>query len=76
MQRIVMDCLYNKSEVKFIDSNIPSLLLTEADLYYSRLNFVFGLEYPNKSCAIVSLARLREEFYDQRPNKDILKRGL
>jgi archaemetzincin len=69
---IIMNCVYNKSEVKFIDANIPSLLLTDYDLYYSGLNFVFGLEYPSKSCAIVSLARLKPEFYDERPDKNLL----
>jgi archaemetzincin len=68
----IMNSIYNKSEVKFIDANIPSLLLTDYDLYYSGLNFVFGLEYPSKSCAIVSLARLRTEFYDEKPNKTLL----
>jgi archaemetzincin len=69
----VMNLVYNRSEVKFIDANIPSLLLTDYDLYYGGLNFVFGLEYPSKSCAIVSLARLRNEFYDEKPDREALK---
>jgi archaemetzincin len=69
----IMNSIYNNSEVKFIDASIPSLLITDYDLYYSGLNFVFGLEYPSKSCAIVSLARLKPEFYDEGPNKDLLK---
>jgi len=70
---IVMNSLSKASEVKFIDKSIPSLLVTDVDLYYGGLNFVFGLEDPAKSCAIVSLTRLRTEFYDERPNKSILE---
>jgi archaemetzincin len=68
---VIMNMLSNVSEVKFIDKSIPTLLLTDFDLYYAGLNFIFGLEDPTKSCAIVSLARLRPEFYDQ-----ISERGL
>jgi archaemetzincin len=70
---VVMDLLSKASEVKFIDKSIPTLLITDADLYYSGLNFVFGLEDPAKSCAIVSLSRLRPEFYDQRPSRSLLE---
>jgi len=70
---IVMNMLSQSSEIKFIDRSIPSLLLTEADLYYGGLNFVFGLEDPAKSCAIVSLARLRTEFYDEKPDRRLLE---
>ncbi|OGI12221.1 hypothetical protein A3K64_02730 [Candidatus Micrarchaeota archaeon RBG_16_36_9] len=70
---IIMNYLSNSSEVKFIDKSIPTLLITEYDLYYRGLNFVFGLEDPTKSCAIVSLARLKTEFYDEKPNKALLE---
>jgi archaemetzincin len=70
---IVMDMLSKISEVKFIDKNIPTLILTDYDLYYSGLNFIFGLEDPTKSCAVVSLARLKPEFYDQRPARGLLE---
>jgi len=70
---MIMNSLSQMSEIKFIDKSIPSLLLTEADLYYGGLNFVFGLEDPAKSCAIVSLARLRTDFYDERPDRNLLE---
>jgi archaemetzincin len=69
---IVLSMLSEKSAVKFIDKNIPTLLVTDVDLYYRGLNFVFGLEYPAKSSAIVSIARLRPEFYDERANSNLL----
>jgi len=70
---VVMNLLSNVSEVKFIDKSIPTLLLTDFDLYYAGLNFIFGLEEPTKSCAIVSLARLKPEFYDERPSRGLLE---
>jgi len=69
----VMDSLSKISEVKFIDKSIPTLLLTDLDLYYAGLNFIFGLEDPTKSCAIVSLARLKPEFYDERHARGLLE---
>ncbi len=70
---VVMNLLSRSSEAKFIDKNIPTMIITDVDLYYGGLNFVFGLEDPQKSSAIVSLARLRTEFYDERPNKFVLE---
>jgi len=73
---IILDSLKDASEVKFIDKNIPTLLITDVDLYYGGLNFVFGIEDPTKSMAIVSLARLMPEFYDQARNPRILKERI
>ena len=70
---VIMNTLSKVSEVKFIDKSIPTLLLTDFDLYYSGLNFIFGLEDPTKSCAIVSLARLKPEFYDEGPARGLLE---
>ncbi len=70
---IVMDALSQASEVKFIDKNIPTLMITDHDLYYGGLNFIFGLENPAKKIAIVSIARLRPEFYDETPDVKLLK---
>jgi archaemetzincin len=70
---MVMSILSVASEAKFIDKSIPTLLLTDADLYYNGLNFIFSLEDPAKSCAVVSLARMRPEFYDERPARGLLE---
>lgn len=64
----VMNTVTKSLSAKFIDKNVPTLILTDADLYYSGLNFIFGLEDPEKSTAIVSIARLKSEFYGNRPN--------
>jgi archaemetzincin len=57
---VIMDMLSKVSEVKFIDKSIPTLLITDFDLYYSGLNFIFGLEDPARCCAIVSRSLLEE----------------
>jgi archaemetzincin len=43
-------------------------MITDVDLYYGVPNFVFGLEDPATSSSIVSITRLRPEFYDEKPN--------
>lgn len=73
---VIMNMLSKVSEVKFIDKSIPTLLITDFDLYYSGLNFIFGLEDPARSCAIVSLARLKPEFYDERPARGLLEERI
>lgn len=56
---------------KFIERTIPTLGVTEHDIYYKGLNFVFGLDDPRGVC-IISIARLKPEFYGQKPNFGIL----
>jgi archaemetzincin len=46
--------------------------VTEADLYVPRLNFVFGEADMYAGTAIISLARLRQEFYGREPDKNVL----
>jgi len=69
---VVMNIVSSSLSAKFIDKSIPTLILTDADLYYSGLSFIFGLEDPAKSTAIVSIARLKSEFYNGRPNSQRL----
>jgi archaemetzincin len=45
------------------------LLVTDADLYAKGMNFVFGQADPASRTAVISLARLREEFYGRRANQ-------
>lgn len=68
----MMALLCTAKVAKFIDKNIPTLFVTDEDIYYDGLNFIFGLEDPVLSASIVSLARLRPEFYDQKPNNFVL----
>jgi archaemetzincin len=48
--------------------------VTEVDLFVPELNFVFGLADSRQKCAIISLARLRPEFYGL-PGKPQLLKG-
>ncbi|MEM3957748.1 MAG: archaemetzincin family Zn-dependent metalloprotease [Thermoproteota archaeon] len=47
--------------------------VTEADLYAGKLNFVFGEAILNGEDAIVSLHRLRPEFYGKPPDKRLFE---
>ena len=69
---VILSNLSKNSSVKFIDKNILTIMITDVDIYYGRLNFVFGLEDPSTNSSIVSITRLRPEFYDEKPNMNLL----
>jgi archaemetzincin len=53
------------------------LVVTDADLYAPELNFVFGLADAKKGIAVISLARLRNEFYGLKADEGLfLERAL
>lgn len=45
--------------------------VVDRDLYVPDLNFVFGLADPSAGVALISLTRLRAEFYGQPPNEPL-----
>nr|WP_297499479.1 archaemetzincin family Zn-dependent metalloprotease [Thermococcus sp.] len=47
--------------------------VTELDLYEEGLNFIFGLANSTLRTAIVSIHRLKPEFYGREPDKELLK---
>jgi len=47
------------------------LAITEKDLFIPMLSFVFGQAQVNGRAAVVSLARLRQEFYGLPPNRTL-----
>lgn len=49
------------------------LAVTDEDLYAENLNFVFGQAELPGNVAIISIHRLRPEFYRQKPDKNLLK---
>lgn len=58
--------------------NIPSdayrvLGITELDLYVPNLNFIFGQAQMEGKTALISLARLREEFWGRKSNEKLLQ---
>jgi len=64
----LMQIISNLPEVRFIDREIPSMAITDEDIYYRGLNYTFSIQDPQKSSCILSLARMRPEFYDDKPN--------
>jgi archaemetzincin len=50
--------------------------ITEVDLYVPDLNFVFGLADVNGTAAIISICRLREEFYGLACDEDLFMRRM
>jgi len=62
--------LLSKLRSLLAESGMGRLLgVTEADLYASSLNFVFGEAHNLWGVAIISVRRLRPEFYGQTPDK-------
>ncbi|MFQ6009605.1 MAG: archaemetzincin family Zn-dependent metalloprotease [Candidatus Aenigmatarchaeota archaeon] len=68
----IIDILSKEKAAKFIDRSIPSLFIIDQDIYYDGLNFVFGVEDPIHSSAIISLTRLKPEFYGKGVNLLVL----
>jgi archaemetzincin len=54
------------------EPGVRILGVTSSDLYVPVLTFVFGEAQLDGSCAVVSTARLREEFYGLPPRPDLL----
>ncbi len=47
--------------------------ITDADLYEEGMNFIFGLAHPYFRTAVISLHRLRPEFYGEPGDRNLLK---
>lgn len=60
--------------------NVPEdskiLGVTNVDLYVSRLNFVFGEASLAGKTAVISLARLKPEFYGSPPNESLFRQRM
>lgn len=52
------------------------LAVTEVDLFVPTLNFVFGEAIPHKDMAIISLCRLRQEFYGIQADPALLRERM
>ncbi len=50
--------------------------VTDFDLYKTSHQFIFGSASPAQRCAVVSLHRLRAEFYGEKPNENALFQRL
>jgi archaemetzincin len=58
------------------DPDVRVLGVTASDLYVPVLTFVFGEAQLQGNCAVVSSARLREEFYGLPHREDLLRERL
>ncbi len=61
---------------KATDPDARVLGVTMSDLYVPVLTFVFGEAQLDGNCAVVSSARLAEEFYGLPPNETLLRERL
>lgn len=61
---------------KACDPDARVLGVTACDLYVPVLTFVFGEAQLDGNCAVVSLARLKDEFYGMPPREDLLRERL
>ncbi|ALV63342.1 hypothetical protein ADU37_CDS16430 [Thermococcus sp. 2319x1] len=50
--------------------------ITDGDLYEEGMNFIFGLANPYLRAAIISLARLRPEFYNEKDGEVLKERAI
>ena len=73
---------YQASEVLYSLNRLPRegerlLGVADVDLYTPGLNFVFGQAAPGIQTAVISLTRLRPEYYGQAPdNRLLLERAI
>jgi len=65
----VLDEIARRVTVDIVNERV--LVITDADLYMPELDFVFGLADAKKGVCIISLARLRNEFYGYKPDDNL-----
>ena len=63
-------------ESRISNSTGRVLAVTSCDLFVPVLTFVFGEAQLEGNCAVVSTARLKEEFYGMPPREDLLRARL
>ncbi len=61
---------------RVVDPDVRVLGVTACDLYVPVLTFVFGEAQLEGACAVVSAARLHEEFYGMPRREDLLRQRL
>lgn len=69
----VLEILSKDKEAKYIDEELPTLFLIDKDIFYKNLNYAFGLENKKLNASIVSITRLKPEFYGKKTNLSVLK---
>jgi archaemetzincin len=64
--------ILNRLEKYCPTDTLRLIAVTPVDLYVPILKYVFGLSQVEGRCAVISMHRLRPEFYDQPPDLDVL----
>lgn len=60
-----------------LDKRVERILaVADVDLYAPELNFVFGVADPNTGITVISVARLRNEFYGLKPDAGIFRKRV
>lgn len=68
----IIEIFSKSASARFIDKSILTLFIVDNDIYYNGLNWIFGLEDIEYNACIISLTRLRNEFYNHKPNLFLL----
>lgn len=72
LSTIILNCVKDYAERNRNKSTFNRILgVTDVDLYAPGLNFIFGEAELLGEAAIISLYRLRPEFYGEQPNRDL-----
>ncbi|RLI00978.1 archemetzincin, partial [Candidatus Bathyarchaeota archaeon] len=72
LSTIILNCVKDYAERNRNKSTFNRILgVTDVDLYAPGLNFIFGEAELLGEAAIISLCRLRPEFYGKQPNRDL-----
>lgn len=65
------DEILRKAEKNKRNAHEKWLLIVDVDLYSDGLNFIFGLANPYSGVSIISLTRLRQQFYGKPENEKL-----
>lgn len=57
-------------------SRESALVIVDVDMYSPGLNFVYGIADPPNVIGIISLARLKNEFYNQKPDSELFRQRV
>lgn len=72
----MIEALIVKKRAQFVDRDIPTIFLTDQDIYYHGKRYVFSLYDPDYNSILISIHRLREEFYESSPDPEKLSNRL
>lgn len=72
----ILDRITELRGMGFDDLALKTLGVVDADIYATNLDFIFGQAIVGGCCGIIGLARLRPEFYQERPDPELFARRV